>query len=443
MAFGSFRGGVHPPHRKKKTKKLAVEQMAAPDILYVPVSQHIGAPAKVLVARNDLVKTGQLIAEAGGFVSANIHSPVSGKVKEIKKMSVVGGNLVDVIVIENDKEDTVAENIKPYGKVEELDSARLLEIVKEIGLVGMGGATFPTHVKLSPPPDSPVDTVILNGAECEPYLTADHRLMLEEAEDIVNGLRAFMKILGVDKGYIGIEDNKPDCIKTMQEATSKYDNIKVVGLKTKYPQGAEKQLINVITGKEVPSGGLPAAVGCVVSNVATAAQLSRSLRTGMPLIDRICTVTGEAIANPKNLRIKIGTLYSDIIEYCGGYAGEVAKIVSGGPMMGIAVPDSNIPSNKGTSGILCMSPQEAYIPPTENCIKCGRCVDICPAFLEPVYIASYAKKGMYEKADEFYALDCIECGSCSFICPSKRPLLQMIRVAKKQIQSQKRKQASK
>lgn len=439
MAFASFMGGVHPPHRKEKTSDKAVETMTVPGVLYVPISQHIGAPAKPLVKRNDLVKKGQLIAEAGGFVSANIHSPVSGKVKEIKKMSVVGGNLVDVIVIENDGNEEVAENIKPYGTVEELSGERLLEIVKEIGLVGMGGATFPTHVKLAPPPNTPIDTLILNGAECEPYLTADHRLMLENSEDIVQGIRAIMKILKVNTAYIGIEDNKPDCIKKMQKACKDIPGVEVAELKTKYPQGAEKQLIKVITGREVPSGGLPAAVGAVVSNVATAAQLAKSLRTGMPLIERICTVTGEAIKEPKNVMIRIGTLYEDIINYCGGFSKECFKLVSGGPMMGIAVPDANIPSNKGTSGLLCMSSEEAYIPPTQNCMRCGRCVDICPAYLEPVYIATYANKMMFDKSEEFHALDCIECGSCSFICPSKRPLLQMIRVAKREIQAQRRK----
>lgn len=444
MAFPTFRGGVHPNPSKELTKNIAIEQAVQPDVMYVPLSMHIGAPAVCKVKRGDEVKMGQLIGESGGFVSANIHSSVSGKVKEIKKMPVVGGALVNCVVIENDKQDTVCEGIKPYGTVDELDGPRLLEIVKEIGLVGMGGATFPTHVKLTPPKDKPVDTVILNGAECEPFLTADHRLMLEETEDVVNGLRAIMKILNVGKGYIGIEDNKPECIAKVKEVCAKYSNIEVIALKTKYPQGAEKQLIYVVTGKEVPSGGLPADAGAVVDNVATAAQISRSLRTGLPLIDRICTVTGGAVAQPKNLRIKTGSLYSDIINLnCGGFKEPVFKLISGGPMMGIAVQDANIPSNKGTSGLLCFTEKEAYIPPTQNCIRCGRCVEICPASLEPVYIATYTNKGLLEKAEEYNALDCIECGSCSFICPSKRPLVQMIRVAKRAIQAQRRKQSKK
>lgn len=439
MTFPSFIGGVHPKPSKEATQNLAVEVMPGPDIMYVPLAQHIGAPAKAIVQKGDTVKKGQLIGENGGFVSANIHSPVSGVVKEIKKMYVVGGNLVDCIVIENDKQETVHEDIKPYGNIDSLDSKRLLEIVREIGLVGMGGATFPTHVKLSP--QDPIDTVILNGAECEPYLTSDHRLMLEESQDVVDGLRIIMKILNVSKGYIGIEDNKPDAIAKMKEVASKYPNIEVASLHTKYPQGAEKQLIKVVAGREIPSGALPAKVGCVVDNVSTAAQLARSVRTGMPLIDRICTVTGQGITTPKNVRIKIGTLYQDVIDYCGGFKSDMRKLISGGPMMGIAVPDANVPSNKGTSGLLCMSHKEAEIPPTLNCIRCGKCAGICPASLQPVYIATYATKDNFEMAEKYYALDCIECGSCSFICPSKRPLVQMIRVAKRQIQAQKRKES--
>ena len=307
----------------------------------------------------------------------------------------------------------------------------------------MGGATFPTHVKLNPPKDKTVDAVILNGAECEPYLTADHRLMLEHTKDVVDGLRAILKILNVENGYIGIEDNKPDCIDIITKEASKYPNIKVVSLKTKYPQGAEKQLINVCTGREVPSGGLPADAGAVVDNVATAAQIAKSLRTGLPLIERICTVTGGAIANPKNVMFKIGTLYSDIVNMTGGFKQEPAKIISGGPMMGVALANIDVPANKGTSGILCFTEKEAHIDNMQNCIRCAKCVSVCPAFLQPVYISAHSLKDNFEKAEEYRALDCIECGSCSFICPSKRPLLQSIRVAKREILANRRKAAEK
>lgn len=440
MAFANFKGGVHPAGNKEITCKSKIQDSKGPDTLYVPLSQHIGAPAKPLVKKDDVVKKGQLIGESGGFVSANIHSPVSGKVKEIKKMSVVGGNLADCIVIENDREENISSEIAPYGDYKNLSAERLLEIVKEIGLVGMGGATFPTHVKLNPPEGKVIETLIINGAECEPFLTADHRLMLEEGEDIINGTLAFMKILGVKKAFIAVEDNKKDAIENLKKLSANHSEIEVVDLKTKYPQGAEKQLIYVVTGKEVPSGGLPADAGAIVDNVATVAQFAKSLRTGMPLIDRVCTITGGAVNEPKNLRIKIGTLYSDIIDECGGFKGEIAKIVSGGPMMGIAVADTKIPSNKGTSGLLCLSEKEAYISPTKNCIRCGKCVEICPMSLEPVFIATYATKGNFDMSKHYYALDCIECGGCSFICPSKRPLVQMIRVAKRQIMAQSRKE---
>lgn len=443
MQLTTFKGGIHPKHNKSMTEKLPIEYLDAPDKVYIPLIQNIGAPCKSLVSKNDLVKVGQKIGEPLGFVSAPIHSSVSGKVIDVKELLVNTGERAICVIIENDKNYTVHEDIKPYGTIEELSKERLLEIVKDIGLVGMGGATFPTHVKLNPPKDKVVDAVILNGAECEPYLTADHRLMLEETKDVVDGLRAILKILSVENGYIGIEDNKPDCIEAVTKEASKYPNIKVVTLKTKYPQGAEKQLINVCTGREVPSGGLPADAGAVVDNVATAAQIAKSLRTGLPLIERICTVTGGAIANPKNVMFKIGTLYSDIINMTGGFKEEPKKIISGGPMMGVALASVDVPANKGTSGILCFTEKEAHIDDMQNCIRCAKCVGVCPAFLEPVYISAYSLKDDFEKAEEYRALDCIECGSCSFICPSKRPLLQSIRVAKREILANRRKAAEK
>ena len=435
MQLTTFKGGIHPKHNKSMTEKLPIEYLDAPDKVYIPLIQNIGAPCKSLVSKNDLVKVGQKIGEPLGFVSAPIHSSVSGKVIDVKELLVNTGERATCVIIENDKNYTVHEDIKPYGTIEELSKERLLEIVKEIGLVGMGGATFPTHVKLNPPKDKVVDAVILNGAECEPYLTADHRLILEETKDVVDGLRAILKILSVENGYIGIE--------AVTKEASKYPNIKVVTLKTKYPQGAEKQLINVCTGREVPSGGLPADAGAVVDNVATAAQIAKSLRTGLPLIERICTVTGGAIANPKNVMFKIGTLYSDIINMTGGFKEEPKKIISGGPMMGVALASVDVPANKGTSGILCFTEKEAHIDDMQNCIRCAKCVGVCPAFLEPVYISAYSLKDDFEKAEEYRALDCIECGSCSFICPSKRPLLQSIRVAKREILANRRKAAEK
>ena len=441
MKLLSFKGGIHPPHNKKYTEHKALERAIEPKIAYVPLQQHIGAPAKAIVNVGDEVKVGQKIGEMQGFVSANVHAPVSGKVKSIGEHATPGGSSICVL-IENDFKNEIHESVKPKGDLEKLSKEEILEIIKEAGIVGMGGATFPTHVKLSPPPDKKIDTVVLNGAECEPYLTADHRLMLESPENVVDGLRALMKALNVEKGYIGIENNKPDCIEVMTKAAKQYSNIEVVGLETKYPQGAEKQLIYACTKKEVPSGGLPMETGVVVTNVGTSAQVAIAIKTGMPLIERITTITGNCIQEPKNMIVKIGTPYSEVIEQCGGFDPnkKVGKVISGGPMMGIAQTTIEVPITKGSSGILCLDEKEGHVPKPQNCIRCGKCVDICPAFLQPLYISAHSIKYDYENAESYRALDCIECGSCSFICPARRPLLPSIRVAKREIVAIKRKQ---
>lgn len=441
MGLLSFNGGIHPPHNKKLTEAKSLERAAEPKVVYIPLSQHIGAPAKAIVNVGDNVKIGQKIGEMGGFVSANVHSSVSGTVKEIGTKRVPGGQMSSVIVIENDYKNEVCPDVKPYAPLEDLTQEEIMNAIKEAGIVGMGGATFPTHVKLSPPKDKTIDTIILNGAECEPYLTADHRLMLENPEPIVYGLKAMMKLLNVNNAYIGIEDNKPDCIKKMTEVVGNTEGIKVVGLKTKYPQGAEKQLIFACTGREVPSGGLPMDCAVVVTNVATSAQIGITLQTGMPLVERICTVTGSAISEPKNLIIKMGTLYSEIIEQCGGFKVEPGKVISGGPMMGIAQSTLDVAAVKGSSGILCLSKEEIKELEPSNCIRCGKCISVCPASIRPMNISAFAMKYDYDKAEEYRALDCIECGSCSFVCPAKRPLLQSIRVAKQEILAKRRRNA--
>ena len=438
MNLLSFRGGVHPPHHKEATEKLKVEKALDPEVVTIALQQHIGAPCEAIVKVKDQVKVGQKIGEAKAFVSAPIHSSVSGIVKKITKMKTPTGE-AECIVIESDGLNELHESVTPKGEIENLSAKELLSIVKEAGIVGMGGAAFPTHVKLSPPPDKKIDTIILNGAECEPYLTADHRLMLENPESVVHGLKAMMKIVDVHQAYIGIESNKPDAIECMIKATKDEPEIKVVGLHTKYPQGAEKQLIYACTKREVPSGGLPMEAHVIVNNVGTAAAISDVIKTGMPLIERIATITGKGIKEPKNLLIKIGTSFKEIIEQCGGYNGTPGKLLMGGPMMGLAQYTDEIPAIKGTSGILILSPEEARLPEPQSCIKCGKCVEICPAFLQPVYISAYALKGMNDKAEGYRALDCIECGSCSFICPSKRPLLHSIRVAKREIIANKKK----
>lgn len=443
MKLLTFKGGIHPQYRKEYSNSKALEKALDPKIVYIPLQQHIGAPAKPIVEVGDEVKFGQKIGELQGFVSANVHSSVSGKVIAIEPHEIPGGT-GQCIVIENDFKEEVHESVKSKGDLENLTKEEIIEIIKEAGIVGMGGATFPTHVKVSPPPDSKAEVVILNGAECEPYLTADHRLMVEKPEDVVYGLRVLMKALNVSKGFIGIEANKPDAIEAISKVAKDYSNIEVVSLEVKYPQGAEKQLIFACTGKEVPSGGLPIAVGAVVDNVGTAAQIAKSVKTGMPLVERITTVTGSSINEPKNLITKVGTLVSEIIEQCGGLKdNKIGKFIMGGPMMGIAQYTTDIVTNKGSSGILLLNEKEAHIPESKNCIRCGRCAEVCPAFLQPLYISAYALKNDFESAEKFRAMDCIECGSCSFICPATRPLLQSIRLAKNEIGAKRRKQSAK
>lgn len=439
MKFLTFKGGIHPPHNKEATEHKPVEVAVQPQTVYIPLSQHIGAPCTPIVKKGDLVKKGQKIGEAAGFVSAPVHASVSGEVRAIAPRLVPGGQKVMCVEIENDMTEELYADLPKYPGLDKMDREQLLEMIKEAGIVGMGGATFPTSVKLAPPPDKKIDAVILNGAECEPYLTADHRLMLENGEDIVLGLQVLLKTLGIEKGYIGIENNKMDCVEAMQKAASSDPRLEVVAFETKYPQGAEKQLINACTGREVPSGGLPADIGVVVTNVATAAQIAKTLNTGIPLIERICTVTGSAVVEPKNLLIKTGTLYSEIVEQCGGFKTEPKKIVSGGPMMGLAQSTLDVVATKGSSGILCLTDKDVATGDVSNCIRCGKCITVCPAKIQPMYISAFALQMDFEKAAEFNALDCIECGSCSFVCPANRPLLQSIRVAKKEIMASRRK----
>jgi len=432
MGLLSFKGGIHPPHAKKSTEKKSVLQGVEPKIVTIPLHQHIGAPCEAIVKVGDEVKVGQKIGEATSFVSAPIHSSVSGTVKKIESHLILGGKTTCVVIESNGKNE-LDSSVVPKGDIDSLSGEEILSIIKEAGIVGMGGAGFPTHVKLSPPPNKPIEYVILNGAECEPYLTADHRLMLETPEKVIYGLKAMMKVLGVKKGYIGIENNKPDAIEVMEKLVEKEDGLRVVSLRTKYPQGAEKQLIYACIKKMVPSGGLPLEVGAVVSNVASAAAVADAIQLGMPLIERICTVTGDSITEPQNLRIRTGTMVSDIIEQCGGLKDDVEKIIWGGPMMGISMFSTDIPATKTASGILCLSKKMAEVPESSDCIKCGKCVEICPAFIQPYILDAYGLKSNFEKTEELRVLDCIECGSCSFVCPAKRPLLHSIRVSKKEV----------
>lgn len=435
----TFKGGIHPPHNKRQTEKMPIENAIEPKYVVIPLSQHIGAPCDPLVVAGDKVKVGQKIGESKAFMSAPIHSSVSGTVKRIELHQTTGGAKVNCITIESDGLFEVHESVKTNGNIEDLSKEEILAIIKEAGITGMGGAGFPTHVKLSPPKDKVIDTIIVNGAECEPFLTADHRIMLEKPEQVLLGARAIMKAVGVNKCFIAIEKNKPDAIETMKKIVEGVDGIEVASLEPKYPQGDEKRMINAITGREVPSGGLPMDVGCIVDNVGTIATIGNVLMTGMPVIQRVTTITGSAIKNPKNLYIRIGTLFSDVIEQCGGFSEEPGKILNGGPMMGIAQYTTDVPVIKGTSGILILNKKDATVPEPTNCIRCGKCVDACPVHLQPFMLSRQSILKQFDDAEKNNAADCIECGSCSFVCPAKRPLVETIRIAKKEVLTKRRK----
>jgi len=431
----SFIGGIHPLYNKI-TRKNKIEVAPLPKKVILPLQQHIGAPCEALVKAEDLVKVGQKIADSKAFVSAPIHASISGKVLGIAKTPHPVLGECNAIVIESDGKIEWDESIKKRENIEKLTKEELRNIIKEAGIVGLGGAAFPTHVKLSPPPEKPINTLILNGAECEPYLTCDHRLMLEQAEKIIKGFQIIIKILEPKQSYISIEDNKENAIALFEEKLQDLnlkDKIKVIRLKTIYPQGAEKNLIYSITKRKVPNkGGLPMDIGCVVQNVQTAKAIYDAVYDGKPLIERVVTITG-AVKEPKNLLVKIGTPVKDLVEHCKGYEDSIAKIISGGPMMGIAQHTDEIPIIKGSSGLLVQ--KEIDLPKGEerDCIRCGRCIDTCPMALMPTIISQYAQKNDFDKCNENFALDCYECGCCSYVCPSKIPLVKWIKHAKTEL----------
>jgi len=444
MGSRTFSRGVHPRDEKHWTKDKPVETAPLPDRIIVPLSQHIGAPAKPLVKKGDQVKAGQAVAEAAGFVSAPIHASTSGTVKKIDLFPHPMGTLQPAIEIEVDGDDSWIEGLEGFDDPFTADPTALRKKIVECGIVGLGGATFPTHVKLSPPPEVSIDSIILNGVECEPYLTADHRLMLESPEKILNGLKVILTIFGLDRGYVGIEMNKPDAIELMDRLAKEKGFAAVVPLQVKYPQGAEKQLIKAVLDREVPSAALPMAVGAVVQNVATAAAIWDAAASGRPLVERILTVTGPGINEQKNLRVRTGTPIKHLVDLCGGLTQDAAKVILGGPMMGISQHTLDVPAIKGTSGILCLTKSmAAKSEPPGPCIGCGRCVDACPMALMPTTIRSYIEHDMVAEADEYDALDCMECGSCSFGCPARLPLVQSIRYAKGRVLARRRELAAK
>jgi len=436
-AHDTFSGGVHPAGNKQLSAHKPAVAAAIPARAVIPLSQHIGAPTKAVVVIGQEVKKGEKIGETTGFVSAPVHASISGKVVALGNFPHSLGMDLPAVVIESDGKDEWVAGLKENADYALLSPEELKKIVLEAGIVGMGGATFPTHVKLGPPKEKPIDVVILNGAECEPYLTSDHRLMLERPQQIVDGLKILMRILGVKKGYIGIEANKPDAVETMTKAAAGSPEIKVWPVKVKYPQGAEKMLIKAIAHRTVPAGALPMDVGVVVQNVGTAEAIYTAVRYGRPLVERYVTVTGRGVKEPKNFLARIGTPFLQLIEEAGGLTEDAAKVIAGGPMMGMSQHDLTVPVIKGTSGILVLPKNEVVVKPYGPCIRCGRCIDACPMMLQPSLLGIYIEKGHYQDAKEFNLMDCFECGSCTYVCPANRPMVQWVKKAKKELAKKK------
>lgn len=424
-------GGVHPPENKL-TSGGKIQKLPVPEQVTIPLGQHIGAPATPVVQKGDVVKAGQLIGQAAGFVSANVHSSVSGTVLAVENRTDAAG-LQKLCVVIQVQGDEWIEEVDRSEKTEHNITASKEEIIKAIsaaGIVGMGGATFPTQVKLSPPPGSKAEVLIINGVECEPYLTADHRIMLERAEEIVIGVQILMKAIDVKRAVIGIENNKRDAIEHLEAIASKVLGIEVCPLKVKYPQGGEKQLIKATINRAVPSGALPIAVGAVVQNVGTALAVYEAVMKHKPLVERVVTVTGKSLKNPGNFLCRIGTPVSELIKAAGGMPEDTAKVIGGGPMMGRAMANIDSPVTKGSSGVLILNSKEGERKPCRNCIRCSKCVSVCPMGLEPYLLMTLSRHNLLERLEEEKVMDCIECGSCSFTCPADRPLLDYIRLGK-------------
>lgn len=438
MAKLTFNGGIHPYDGKDLSKDKPIKAVLPKGDLVYPLSQHIGAPAKPVVEKGDHVLTGQKIAEAGGFVSAPIYATVSGTVKAIEPRRVVTGDSVMSIIIENDGlyEEVEYPERKP---LEEMTREEIIECVKEAGIVGMGGAGFPTFIKLSPKEPEKIDYVIANCAECEPYLTSDYRRMLEEPEKLVGGLKVSLKLFENARGILAVEDNKPDCIELLKNLTKDEPRISVKALKTKYPQGAERQIIYATTGRAINSSMLPADAGCVVNNVDTVVAIYHAVIEGKPLMNRIVTVTGDAINNPQNFIVRIGTNYHELVEEAGGFKQEPVKVVSGGPMMGFALFGLDVPTTKTASALLCLTEDEVSRMEPSACINCGRCVEVCPGRVVPRLLADYAEHYDEEEFLSHNGMECCECGCCSFVCPAKRPLTQTIKSMRKMQLAKKKK----
>ena len=433
----TFKGGIHPHDMKAATCGKAIELLPAPARVVIPMSMHIGAPCSPIVNVGDHVYLGQKIAEAQAPVSSPVHASVSGTVVEIAPKPHSYGSDILSIVIENDFKDEVDPSIKPLD-IDTMTSEEIVEAVRQAGIVGHGGATFPTHIKISSGLGK-VDNVLINCAECEPYITSDHRILLEYPWEVVGGAKILQKVFGVKEVKLGIELNKQDTFDGLKQYLPEDGSVKIYPLVTKYPQGSEKHLILALTGREVPSGKLPADAGCAVFNTDTCAAIYRLFNTGMPVIRRIVTVTGSAVANPKNLEARIGTPVSTLFEAAGGFNESPKKMVMGGPMMGMAIYSLDVPVIKGSNGLLAFCKDEGDVSNATKCIRCGKCVDACPVRLMPTYLYQASQKGTVADMEEFNALDCIECGSCSFVCPAKLPLVQGIRCAKQLVMEERKK----
>ncbi len=431
--FEGYYGGVHPSERKEMSGHVQLVRFPEPDVVVIPLSMHAGKPSVPLVKEGERVRVGQKIGEQAGFIGASIHSSVSGTVLAVEERHhpTLGSGVLSV-VIHNDKLGTVDESVRPHGDIEELSPEEIVKIVKDNGIVGMGGAGFPAYVKLQP--GKPIDAVLLNGCECEPMLTADYKVLLHYADDVVYGLRAIMKAVSAPRGVIAIEDNKPDAIAMLQEKTKGYENIEVMAARTKYPQGAEKMLIKKVLGRSVPRGGLPADAGAVVSNVSSSKAIADAIRLGMPPIERVVCVTGERVRNPGNFIVKVGTSVQEILDFCGGIVGDDVTVKLGGPMMGIPQTELDVPVMKATNGIIaCETDHTAAV----ECIKCGRCADVCPMELFPLYFARYVETGNIQGLKEQNIMDCMECRCCEYICSSKIPLVTKIREGKAAVRGMK------
>ena len=439
MSVLTFKGGVHPFDGKAMSKDTPIEELKPGKELAFMLSQHIGAPAVPLVAKGDRVLMGQKIAEGQAFISANIHSSVSGTVKSIEPRITATGMKVNAIIVENDGMYEAVEAEPQTKRIDELKPDEIRALVKEAGVVGMGGAGFPTHVKLSPKNEGDIDTIIVNAAECEPYLTSDYRRILEETDKLINGLKVVLQVFPKATGHIAVEDNKPDAIRLLKEKTQKEARIVVDTLKTKYPQGGERCLIYAVTKRKINSSMLPADVNCVVNNIDTVYAIYDAVENRRPLTERIVTVTGDAINNPQNFRVPIGTNLAELVDAAGGFKSEPEKLISGGPMMGIALYDLNIPVTKGTSALLCFTRDEVRENEPSNCINCGRCVSVCPGRIMPARLSVLAEHGDKEGFQALNGMECCECGCCSYICPAKRNLTQAIKSMRKEILADRRK----